>query len=369
MTPVPKFDPRELMLRDTPGYDGFPVKSFSYPLGSHDHGVATFERKPWWQMTQAVDATMFSPRVIPDNIARAFVIDGGPRMEFQDHAINKDMFGVEWEYIAQVGGSMVRPGTPLLEDVEDWEEVLADRFPDIDSWDWEGAAKDNANFLSKDNFNQMWFQTGWFERLISWMEFENAAYSIFDEDCQPYVHAMFNKLTDLYIKIFDKCLQYFPNINAFFIHDDWGSQKAPFFSPAVCEEMVVPYMKRVTDFLHSKGRYCELHSCGNILIQVPNMIKAGWDAWAPQLMNDCVEIYRLYGDKILIAAYPQGLPDNFIDLPESEQRKAAREYAEKFCNPDKPSFYSYYAANYLQIPAFKEELYISSRKKYSGDQI
>ncbi|MDR3310338.1 MAG: methyltransferase [Oscillospiraceae bacterium] len=368
MSNVPKFDLKELEVKEEiPGFFGGPgQKILNYPLSNHDAGVATFERRPWWQMMQATGASMFAPRIIPDNVARAFVFDGEGFMQTADHAINKDMFGVDWEYIAQVSGSMVRPGVPMLEDVADWKSVI--KFPDIETWDWDGASKANAASLSKDNFNQMWFQTGWFERLISWMEFENAALAIFDEDSQEHVHAVFDKLTDLYIDIFDHCLKAFPEVHAFFIHDDWGSQKAPFFSPTVAEEMVVPYMKRVTDFLHSKGKFCELHSCGNIYQQVPNIIKAGWDAWAPQLMNDSYKIYEDYGDKLLIAVSPQGWPENFAELSEDEQRKYAREYADKFCNPGKPSFYNYYAASYL-TPAFREELYIASRKKYSGDSL
>ena len=35
-----------------------------------------------------------------------------------------DMFGIEWEYVPVAGGSMVRPGTPLLEDANDWNQIL-----------------------------------------------------------------------------------------------------------------------------------------------------------------------------------------------------------------------------------------------------
>ena len=86
--------------------------------------------------------------------------------------------------------------------------------------------------------------------------------------------AFFDKLTDFYITIFDKAIQTFPYIDAFFIHDDWGSQKETFVSPELAEKMIVPYMRRLTDFLHSKGKFCELHSCGNNYKQVPNYIKA-----------------------------------------------------------------------------------------------
>jgi hypothetical protein len=29
------------------------------------------------------------------------------------------MFGIEWEYVPQVGGSMVRPGKPFVEDANE----------------------------------------------------------------------------------------------------------------------------------------------------------------------------------------------------------------------------------------------------------
>ena len=363
---IKKFNPKELEQRAVPGTQ---FKEFSYPISKYEALKSTFERRPWWQMTQAVDARMFTPSIIPDNVARALLWEAngedGPR-KFADHEINVDMFGIEWEYIAQVGGSMVRPGAAFMEDIEEWYDKVV--WPDITTWDWEGSAKkNNGTHLTHEMLTQMWFQTGYFERLISLLEFENALMAIFDEDSQKHVHKFFDKLTDLYISIFDKAIQTYPEFHAVFFHDDWGSQKAPFFSPSVCEEMVVPYMKRLTDFLHGKGIFCEIHSCGNNYQQIPNYIKAGWDAWAPQLMNDSYKIYDDYGDKLLIATFPQEMPEaeELGKLPEKEIRKYARAYADRVCRPEKSSFYNFYASAYLQIPSFKEELYIRSRENYS----
>jgi Uroporphyrinogen-III decarboxylase len=372
---IPKFDPKELELVEQPGAFGRMAKSFSYPLNKHDHGVAMFSRKPWWQGMQAMDATIFTPRVIPDNVARGFVFEGA-RFDANTEGGGPDMFGVEWEYIKTVGGSMVRPGKPFLEDISEWREKIV--WPDIEKWDWEGSAKlNNGTYLRPENFNQMWFQTGFYERLIAFMEFEGAIMALFDEDSQEDVMAFFDKLTDFYITIFAKAIDTFPYIDAFFIHDDWGSQKETFFSPDLAEKMIVPYMKRLTDYLHSRGKFCELHSCGNNYKQVENYIKAGWDAWAPQLMNDSYKIYDDFGDKILIATFPQNIPEEimalptdqergaaFAKLPEEEQRRIAREYVDRCCRPDKSSFYNFYAAHWL-TPAFREEMYKQSRINYS----
>ena len=372
---IPKFDPKELELVEQPGAFGRMAKSFSYPLNKHDHGVAMFSRKPWWQGMQAMDATIFTPRVIPDNVARGFVFEGA-RFDANTEGGGPDMFGVEWEYIKTVGGSMVRPGKPFLDDISEWREKIV--WPDIEKWDWEGSAKlNNGTYMRPENFNQMWFQTGFYERLIAFMEFEGAIMALFDEDSQEDVMAFFDKLTDFYITIFAKAIDTFPYIDAFFIHDDWGSQKETFFSPDLAEKMIVPYMKRLTDYLHSRGKFCELHSCGNNYKQVENYIKAGWDAWAPQLMNDSYKIYDDFGDKILIATFPQNIPEEimalptdqergaaFAKLPEEEQRRIAREYVDRCCRPDKSSFYNFYAAHWL-TPAFREEMYKQSRINYS----
>ena len=357
---IPAFDTKELtVVREGANFFGSPLPIYSFPVSPKEAFKWALKRKPIWQLA-GVETQLFVPKLLPDNVARALVVEAEPFDSVSGGG--KDMFGIEWEYIEQVGGSMVRPGKPFLEDANQWHDKLV--WPDIDAWDWEGSAKINEKYFSSTNYNICWFMTGWYERLISLMDFEGAIMAMVDEDQKDAVKALFDKLSDLYIRIFDKYLKIFPEIDGFCIHDDWGSQKETFFSPAVAAEMIVPYMRRVTDFIHSKGRFCEFHSCGQLLKQVPNMIDAGWDYWSPQDMNDTHKIYELYGDKILIGVHPG---KEILDKATSEEqrRAAAREYADKFCKPEKPSFVNVYAAMSLP-PAFREELYIRSRLNYSS---
>ncbi len=304
---------------------------------------------------------MFSPKVNPDNIARGFVYEAGARdMTTKDYG-GPDMFGIEWEYIESVGGSMVRPGKPYIEDANEIKEKI--KFPDIDSWDWEGSAEANKMYLNPNNANCMWFLNGWYERLISFMDFEGAIMALIDEEQMDAVKDFFEELSDLYIRIFDRAIKAYPNVDMFCIHDDWGSQKETFFAPAVAEEMIVPYMKMVTDFLHSKGKFCDLHSCGNNMKQIPNYIKAGWDSWCPQAMNDTAKEYELYGDKIIIGVMPE--PFDPATATEEEQRQSARNFVDRFMQPGKPATINFNAGSLL-TPAFNEELYEYSRKKCCG---
>jgi len=356
---IPKFDRKELTVAsEIPGFfGGPPTPVYNFPVKPKEAYIALYKRQPIWQIT-ALEQKFFIPRINPDNVARAFVFDGSGMA--MGEGGGKDMFGIEWEYIAQVGGSMVRPGKPLLEDANEWHDKLV--WPDIDAWDWEGAVKENEQYLSSDNLIVCVLMNGWYERLISFMDFEGAAMAMIDEDQTDAVKELFDKLSDLYIRIIDKYLKYFPQIGVFNIHDDWGSQRETFFSPAVAAEMIVPYMRKVTDHLHSIGKFCEFHSCGHLTKQIPNMIAAGWDLWNGQAMNDTRMIYEQYGDKIII-----GVNHNLTDpdsLSEDELRAAARDYADKFCKPDKPSILNFGSS--MRVPdAFREELYIRSRENYS----
>ena len=357
---VPAFDPKELEVTGQTHTLHGSVPMYNYPVTMGEAFIAAVrDRKPIWEIS-GIESQIFTPRLIPDNVARALVFEAKPFDALKDGG-GKDMFGIDWEYSPVAGGSMVRPGKPFMDDMNDWEDKIV--WPDVDSWDWEGSAKENKDYVSTGKNIQVWFQTGWFERIISFMEFEGAIMALFDEDQQDAIHAFFDKLSDLYINIIDHFVKYFPQVTSFYMHDDWGSQKETFFSPALVEEMIVPHMKKVTDHIHKIGRCAELHSCGQIMKQVPNMIKAGWDTWSGQVMNDTQAIYEQYGDKIVIGVIPEQFDPETTS--EEEQRRLAREFAEKFCDPKKPSVVNLYGTACL-TDAYREELYKQSRIRYSS---
>lgn len=238
------------------------------------------------------DFVTLCPKIIPDNVARAFVIEA----ESVPPTGGLDMFGVEWEYVPAAGGSMVRPGQPLkVPDICEWEKYIT--FPNIDEYDWEGSAEKNAPYIGNGRVTMVWMMNGLFERLISFMEFENAALALIDDDEKQAVHRLFDKLCDLYDAFFEKYKKYY-DADCIYFHDDWGSQRAPFFSLDTVREMLVPYLKRVCDSAHKRNMFIDFHSCGKIEMLVPAMIEAGVDVWSGQDMNDREYVLREYGDSI-----------------------------------------------------------------------
>ena len=334
------------------------IDQFKFPVTEKEATKRFFAKKPVWAWLET-EKVFFNPRVIPDNVARGFVADAEP-WDNLTMAGGPDMYGIPWVFEPEVGGSMEVPGSELFDDANDWKDFI--KVPDIDSWDWEGAAKANEEFLKTDKFVQMWIFTGWFERMISFMGFEDAAVALIDEDQEDAVVEMLDFFSDNMINLVEHCHKYF-HPDGFYIHDDWGSSLQPFFNKDVAMDVVAPAMKKVVDRIHELGMSAELHSCGHNEKNVEAYIKAGWDAWCPQEMNDMPALWEKYGNQIAISC-PAFRFDKETTSDE-EQRAYARKWVDTYCRkPGYVAWFLKYDGDLLTQP-FREELYKESRKAYA----
>ncbi len=355
-----QFEEKELRVTavDT-SFRNAAVPVFDYPLTKKEGWKrAILDRKPVW-LCSGVETFEFFPDIIPDNRARGFVNDGGIVIPDEEKG-GKDMFGVEWVYVPVAGGSMEKPGCAhLFDDANDWKERLA--WPDLDSWDWEGCSARNREFLQNGKFNYLTLLNGFgFERLISFMGFEDAAVALVDEEQEDAVKELFDRLADLACDLVDRCCAYF-DIDGFLIHDDWGTQRAPFFSFEAGRNLLVPSMRKITDHIHSKGKAAELHSCGCNERQIENFIAGGWDLWAPMPnINDTQRLFEEYGDRIVIGLSPD--PYDEEQETEAEICAKAAAAAKRFCGtPGKVCVLNRKFTPYLK-GKYAEELYRRSRE-------
>ncbi len=297
----------------------------------------------------------FTPRVLPDDEARSAVYDGGGVVRHPEGF--PDMFGIIWKFIEIAGGSMVEGGHPLLEDMNDWEEILV--WPDVDSWDWPAQRRLSEEYVS--NPEQPLVATilnGYFERMISMMDFEGAALALIDEDQQDAIHAFLDRLADLYIRIIDKLTAEYPETAGITIHDDWGSQRAPFFSLNTAMEMLVPHMRKVADHIHSKGLFYDMHCCGQVEALLPAMIAAGVDCWCGQPMNDQAMLFHKYGKDITIGI---NVPPITKEMSLDEIKARAKAFAEEFMEPGAVGMFGFNTT--VENPVFYEYLYRYSRQR------
>ena len=338
------------VIGEHPGFLGMgTIPTYNTPVTPRENYTALFDdRHPYW-MPDVRDNVVIQPPIYNMTLGRGM------------HQDLVDVFGVKWKFEPTSGGSITVAGNPLLDDVNHWKEKIV--IPDVDSWDWAAAAKANpvdpafsANISLVNGF--------WFERLISFMDFMPAAMALIDDEQTDALKELFAATTELACRVVDNICKAWPELDFIEVHDDWGAQKAPFFSEDVAYELFVPFMKKFTDRVHGHGLHTLLHSCGHTEDRIECYIDAGFDFWSPQSMNDIGKLYDDYGDRIIFAVWPE--EKDLAQRTEEEQRAAARRFVDRFCQPGKPSVMAFQAIR-SGTPAFMDEVYIYSRAKFLAE--
>ena len=330
-----KYDPKEFQMEFMETRFG-PSPVFHTPITPRANWRAMFDGKnPLW-MPMTSESQTFCPRCDPDNIARAFVFDGEEPYDRSKYG-GPDMFGIEWVFVPVVGGSMENPDKPhLMEDVNDWRDVI--KFPDVNSWDWESCGKNNAAWFEKNkdyDIASMLLNGMGFERLVSFMGFENAAMALIDEDQIDAVRELANEICDkVYIPYVDNMHRVCPGLTRITLHDDWGSQRAPFFSLAAAREAYVDVCKKFNAHVKSLGLIAELHSCGKNDLVVPAYIESGFEFWNGMYMNDKRNLFEQYGDKFIFGVDPPAVADD-MTADDDALYAGAKEFCEFYIRDGK----------------------------------
>jgi hypothetical protein len=289
-----------------------PIPIYNTPITPSENYEALIKgEKPLW-LPGFRDISMCMADFLPDNIAR---MKGG-----------KDFFGLEWVYVDVAGGAMRKPGKPYITDMNTWEDKI--NFPNLDDYPWK-TLKEKAN-PDDNRFPVATILNGIFERLISFMDFAGAAMALIDEDQEEAILNFFDAQADFYCRLIDKYLEY-SDIKMLSFHDDWGSQRAPFFSPATIRKMILPSLKRILSHARNGGLFIDMHSCGKNQMLAPIYIEAGVQSWIPQPMNDFDMLYEEYGKDLLLGVTP---PPVASEASEDELYATLDKFFEKYCRPD-----------------------------------
>ena len=121
-----------------------------------------------------------------------------------------------------------------------------------------------------------------------------------------YVHAIFEKQTELAIANFGKIYQRIGNkIDAVFIcGTDFGTQVSTFCSPEEFKELYLPYYRKINDWMHQHTEWKSFkHSCGAVETFMPLFIEAGFDIINPVQINahgmDPQHLKNAYGKELV----------------------------------------------------------------------
>ncbi len=105
---------------------------------------------------------------------------------------------------------------------------------------------------------------------------------------------LYKRQADWTIKFAGHCIDL--GIDMVHISDDWGAQNDLMFSPRLWRELIYPNIKRVVDYVHSRGCFASLHSDGCIAKVADGIVDVGLDLVHPWQESAGMS-YDLYLDK------------------------------------------------------------------------
>jgi len=166
-----------------------------------------------------------------------------------------------------------------VHDPESWAEAKARMTLEDDRIDWEGLKVNFPRWRAEGSWITAGFWFG-FDVTHSWMAGTETILIALHEEPE-WVMDMFdtylNSCEKLFAKVWDAGY-HFDGINW---PDDMGYKGTTFFSPQMYRELVKPYHARAAWWAHDRGIYAHLHSCGNVMTLVDDIVDAGLDSLEP----------------------------------------------------------------------------------------
>lgn len=182
-----------------------------------------------------------------------------------------------------------------------WEEAKRRMTVDRSRVDWANLEQNYPRWKAEGQWIQAGFWFG-FDVAHSWMAGTETLLIAMAE--QPeWVRDVFGHYLDMCIAHFDMVWDAGYRFDSIFWPDDMGYKNTPFFSTRMYRELVKPAHRRAAQWAHAKGIRAHLHSCGNIMPLLPDILDAGIDALNPierKAGMDVLALKREYGGRLVL---------------------------------------------------------------------
>ncbi|AFQ43348.1 uroporphyrinogen decarboxylase family protein [Desulfosporosinus meridiei] len=240
----------------------------------------------------------------------------------------KNDWGITFKWPeGQLGGFPVHDDEhKVLKDITEWKKyVKAPVIPTSDeAW---AAAIAHANTVDRnEEFVTLFVAPGVFEMTHHLMSMEDALMALYEEP--EAMHELIDYLTEHELA-YAKALIDHIHPDCIFHHDDWGSQKSSFISPAMFEEFFLPAYKKIYAFYKANGVELIVHHSDSYAANlVPFMIEMGVDIWQGVMTtNNTPELIKQYGSQI---SFMGDIDSGVVDFPAWTPEIVAKE-VERAC--------------------------------------
>lgn len=184
---------------------------------------------------------------------------------------------------------------------EEWEKAKRRMQPTRDRINWHSLKKDFKAWRADDRWinGNFWFG---FDNTHTGMVGTQTLLIAMAENPE-WVKDIFSTCLDMSIALCDMMWDEGYRFDCLFWYDDMGYKGTPFFSPQMYRDLLQPYHKKAVEWAHSKGIPAHLHSCGNIMRLIPDVIVTGIDGLNPIEIKagmDVLGLKRDYGKKLVL---------------------------------------------------------------------
>jgi uroporphyrinogen decarboxylase len=189
----------------------------------------------------------------------------GPSPDYRPHC-GTDEWGCVWENIGSSNLGEVKD-YPLKE----WSDFDKIKIPNVES----DPKWDNLKNARKEAGDKFLFASGCslFERIHFLRGLENTWTDIYEEPEQ------IEKIIDILVNISMTMIRKYASLgfDGYFFTDDWGLQNSLMISPNKWRELWKPAYKRVFDYAKRNNIITIMHSCGNTIEILSDLIEVGLD--------------------------------------------------------------------------------------------
>lgn len=208
-----------------------------------------------------------------------------------------------------IGNYMVDLGAPWWDwDYKNMPEVYADPdeepevMPPIIRMDQEERVQafyDNAKYIAEkyETFNTSLIWGSHWEKAYFTRGIENYLADL--AGAPDFAQELLNFIVECNMEILPKIAQC-EHVDGILLGSDWGTQQDLLMSPNTWREMIKPGEKRQYELIKSYGKKVMVHSCGQILRLMPELVELGVDILNP-IQPECMDLKFLketYGDSI-----------------------------------------------------------------------
>lgn len=241
-------------------------------------GPERIPRHKWflpWAEDCYPDFVKMLHQVFPDDIVSAPLIYT-QSLQTQGDKHKKGTFIDEWGcvFTNPLDGAIGIVQTPLVAEWKDLDKLK----PPTATLNLDRDAV-NAFCRESDQFVLMGSFVRPFERFQFIRTMENAFIDFVEKP--PELFRLLDTIHQHYLKEMEVWAE--TEVDAICLMDDWGTQQGLLTSPNVFRQMFLPMYKEYAEVAKHSGKYLFMHSDGNILDILPDLIEAGVDALNAQI--------------------------------------------------------------------------------------